>query len=93
MTSGMTSALTPALSPGERAGVRASVNAHTIQNVEEAVTRVKSAGWAGCKKRVATGCLRKPGPKRKSAFFSNVFAKLTKYNNFLLPNNGANLSQ
>jgi hypothetical protein len=94
MTSGMTSALTPALSPRERAGVRASVNAHTIQNVEEAVTRVKSAGWAGCKKRVATtGCLRKSGPKRKSAFFSNVFAKLTECNNFLLHNNDANLNQ
>jgi hypothetical protein len=44
--------------------------------VKEAVTRVKSAGWAGCKKRVATGYIRKPGPKRQSAFFSNVFAKL-----------------
>jgi hypothetical protein len=59
----------------------------------EAVIRVKSAGWAGGKERVATGCLRKPGPKRKSAFFSNVFAKLTKCNNFLLHNNDANLSQ
>jgi hypothetical protein len=57
----------------------------------EAVIGVKSAGWAGGKKRVATGCLRKPGPKRKSAFFSNVFAKLIKYNNLPLPNNGASL--
>jgi len=82
------------LFPGQRAGVRASVNAHSIANVREPVTRVKSAGWAGCKKRVATtGCLRKAGPKRKSAFFSNVFAKLTKCNNFLLDNNDANLGQ
>jgi hypothetical protein len=57
----------------------------------EAVSASKVPDGLAAKKRVATGCLLKPGPKRKSAFFSNVFAKLIKYNNLPLPNNEASL--